>query len=110
MAALHGSRATQGYASPDNPVTGQLYPAAIRYGYGEIWSRPGLEPRERALVAIAAFTALRLPEQAAKFGQSALNVGLTRTQVIEAIIQTAPLTGFPPALNALGAIGAAFSG
>ena len=54
MTTLHGSRATQGYASPDNPVTGQLYPAAIRYGYGEIWSRPGLEPRERALVAIAA--------------------------------------------------------
>jgi 4-carboxymuconolactone decarboxylase len=109
MAALHGNRATQGYASPDNPVTGQLYPAAIRYGYGEIWSRPGLEARERALVAVAAFTALRLPEQAAKFGQSALNVGLTRTEVIEAIIQTAPLTGFPPALNALGAISEAFN-
>jgi 4-carboxymuconolactone decarboxylase len=109
MAALHGTRATQGYASPDNPVTGQLYPAAIRYGYGEIWSRPGLEHRQRALVAIAAFTALRLPEQVAKFGQSALNIGLTQTQVIEAIIQTAPLTGFPPALNALGAISAAFS-
>jgi 4-carboxymuconolactone decarboxylase len=108
MAALHGSRATQGYASPDNPVTGQLYPAAIRYGYGEIWSRPGLEHRQRALVAIAAFTALRLPEQVAKFGVSALNLGLTREQVIEAIIQTAPLTGFPPALNALGAISAAF--
>lgn len=108
MAELHGSRATQGYASPDNPVTGQLYPAAIRYGYGEIWSRPGLQRPQRALVAIAAFTALRLPEQVAKFGQSALNIGLTQTQVIEAIIQTAPLTGFPPALNALGAIGAAF--
>jgi alkylhydroperoxidase/carboxymuconolactone decarboxylase family protein YurZ len=109
MAMLHGARATQGYASPDNPVTGQLYPAAIRYGYGEIWSRPGLEPRQRALVAIAAFTALRLPEQAAKFGQSALNVGLSKQQVIEAIIQTAPLTGFPPALNALGAISTAFN-
>jgi 4-carboxymuconolactone decarboxylase len=109
MAALHGNRATQGYASPDNPVTGQLYPAAIRYGYGEIWSRPGLAVRERALVAIAAFTALRLPEQAAKFGQSALNVGLTRTQVIEAVIQTAPLTGFPPALNVLGALSTAFA-
>jgi 4-carboxymuconolactone decarboxylase len=109
MAELHGSRATQGYASPDNPVSGQLYPAAIRYGYGEIWSRPGLERRQRALVAVAAFTALRLPEQVAKFGQSALNIGLTQTQVIEAIIQTAPLTGFPPALNALGAISAAFA-
>jgi alkylhydroperoxidase/carboxymuconolactone decarboxylase family protein YurZ len=38
-----------------------------------------------------------------------LNIGLTQDQVIEAIIQTAPLTGFPPALNALGAISAAFS-
>ncbi len=109
MASLHGNRATQGYASPDNPVTGQLYPTAIRYGYGEIWSRPGLEHRQRALVAIAAFTALRLPEQVAKFGQSALNIGLTKTEVLEAIIQTAPLTGFPPALNALGAIGPAFA-
>ena len=108
MAVLHGSRATQGYASPDNPVTGQLYPSAIRYGYGEIWSRPGLEHRQRALVAVAAFTALRLPEQVAKFGQSALNTGLTQTQVLEAIIQTAPLTGFPPALNALGAISTVF--
>jgi 4-carboxymuconolactone decarboxylase len=108
MAALHGARATQGYASPDNPVTGRLYPSAIRYGYGEIWSRPGLEPRQRALVAIAAFTALRLPEQVSKFGQSALNIGLTEIEVLEAIIQTAPLTGFPPALNALGAISAAF--
>ena len=29
--------------------------------------------------------------------------------MIEAIIQTAPLTGFPPALNALAAIGAVFN-
>jgi 4-carboxymuconolactone decarboxylase len=107
MAVLHGSRATQGYASPDNPITGGLYSTAIRYGYGEIWSRPGLEHRQRALVAVAGFTALRLPDQVAKFGQSALNVGLTAYQVCEAIIQTAPLTGFPPALNALNAITAA---
>lgn len=109
MARLHGDRATQGYASPDNPVTGQLYPAAIRYGYGAIWSRPGLEHRQRALVAVAAFTALRLPEQVAKFGQSALNLGVTKQEVIEAIIQTAPATGFPPALNALAAMSKVFA-
>ena len=60
-------------------------------------------------VAVAGFTALRLPEQVGKFGQSALNVGLSKTEVIEAIIQTAPYTGFPPALNALGALSAAFA-
>ena len=108
MHALHGARATQGYAAPDNPVTGALYPLAIRYGYGEIWSRPGLVHRQRALVAVAAFTALRLPEQLAKFGQSALNLGLTKAEVIEAIIQTAPYTGFPPALNSLAAISGPF--
>ena len=110
MHTLHGARAGQGYAAPDNPVTGALYPTAIQYGYGEIWFRPGLERRQRALVAVAGFTALRLPEQVGKFGQSALNVGLTKTEVIEAIIQTAPYTGFPPALNALGALSAAFGG
>jgi 4-carboxymuconolactone decarboxylase len=108
MGALHGDRARQGYASADNPITGALYPTAIQYGYGEIWFRPGLERRQRALVAVAGFTALRLPEQVAKFGQSALNIGLSKTEVVEAIIQTAPYTGFPPALNALGAISAVF--
>jgi 4-carboxymuconolactone decarboxylase len=108
MSTLHGDRARLGYAAPDNPVTGALYPTAIQYGYGEIWFRPGLERRQRALVAVAAFTALRLPEQVAKFGQSALNLGLSQTEVVEAVIQTASATGFPPALNALGALSAAF--
>ena len=108
MGALHGDRARLGYAAADHAITGALYPTAIQYGYGEIWFRPGLERRQRALVAVAAFTAMRLPEQVAKFGQSALNMGLSRTEVVEAIIQTAPATGFPPALNALGAISAVF--
>src|SRR6185295_1466836 len=108
MGALHGDRARLGYAAPDNPITGALYPMAIQYGYGEIWFRPGLERRQRALVAVAGFTASRLPEQVGKFGQSALNMGLSQTEVVEAIIQTAPATGFPPALNALGALSAVF--
>ena len=101
---LHGERGTQGYASPDNQVTGALYPVAIQYGYGEIWFRPGLDLRQRALCAVAGFTALRLEGQVKKFGLSALNVGLDRIEVIEAVIQTAPFSGFAPALNALGAL------
>jgi alkylhydroperoxidase/carboxymuconolactone decarboxylase family protein YurZ len=101
MEQLHGDRAGQGYAAPGNAVTGALYPLAIQYGYGEIWFRPGLDLRQRALVAVAAFTALKLG-QVQKFGESALNMGLSRTEIIEAVIQTAPLSGFAPALNALG--------
>jgi 4-carboxymuconolactone decarboxylase len=104
LQALHGDRGRQGYAAPDNPVTGALYPVAVQYGYGEIWFRPGLDRRQRALCAVAGFTALRLESQLKKFGQSALNVGCSRTEVIEAVIQTAPFSGFAPALNALAAL------
>ncbi len=103
MEQLHGTRATQGYAAPGNTVSGALYPLAIQYGYGEIWFRPGLDLRQRALVAVAAFTALKL-DQVKKFGESALNMGLSKTEIIEAVIQTAPYSGFAPALNALGAL------
>ena len=102
--ALHRDGGNKGYASPDNLVTGALYPVAIQYGYGEIWFRPGLEQRQRVLCSVASFTALRLEAQTRKFGQAALNLGLTRTEVTEAVIQTAPFSGFAPALNALAAL------
>ncbi len=110
MASLHAERSKDGYAAPDNPVAGALYGLAIQYGYGVIWFRPGLTPRQRALLAVAAFTALRLPEQLRRFGHSALNVGASRPEVVEAVIQTAPFSGFPPALNGLVALGADFLG
>lgn len=98
MAQLHGARA------PGNSVTAALYPTAIRYGYGELWSRPGLNHRQRMLCALAAFTALGLEGQLRKFAKSAGNLGLTREEVIEAVIQTAPYGGFPRALNGLAVI------
>lgn len=104
MAQLHGGRAQEGYAAPANCVTAELYAMAIRYGYGELWSRPGLDHRQRMLCALAAFTAMGLEEQLRKFAKSALNVGLTRQEVIETVIQTAPYGGFPRALNGLAII------
>jgi alkylhydroperoxidase/carboxymuconolactone decarboxylase family protein YurZ len=107
MHKLHGERAERGYAAPDNTATAGLYPTAIAYGYGEIWSRPDLDHRQRMICAVAAFTAIDHLPQVVKFGQSALNCGLTREQVIEVIMQTAPYSGFPRALNALSAFGEA---
>jgi 4-carboxymuconolactone decarboxylase len=101
MHKLHGERGTQGYAAPDNPLTSRLYPMTIPYGYGEIWQRPGLALRQRAMVSLAGFTALQMPDQLRKFGPSAMNIGLSLDEVCEAIIQTAPYSGYAPALNAL---------
>jgi 4-carboxymuconolactone decarboxylase len=101
MAKLHGDRRAQGYAAPENRFTSRLYPMTIAYGYGEIWHRPGLDVKQRAMVSLACFTALQLQDQLKKFAQSARNVGLTLDEVCEAIIQTSPYSGYAPALNAL---------
>lgn len=101
MHKLHGERSQQSYASPSNTITAQLYPVAIQYGYGEIWHRPDLDHRSRMICALAAFTALNLTGQLEKFMPSALNMDLSRDEVIEVMIQTGPCSGFPKALNAL---------
>ena len=104
LESFHGDRGYSGYASPGNTVTQTLYPVAIQYGYGEIWDRPGLDRRQRALIAVASFTALKLEGQVQKFGQSALNAGLSKTEIIETVIQTGPYSGLASALNALAAL------
>ena len=101
MHDLHREGAAGGYAAPGNPVTGALYPVAIQYGYGAIWFRPGLTHKQRVLLSVASFTSLKLDSQTKKFGQAALNLGASKTEVIETIIQTAPFSGYAPALNAL---------
>ena len=108
MEKLHGPRQSGGYASKDNPVTFSLYEGAIRHGYGQLWMRPGLNLPQRMIVAIAGFTSAGLHESLAKFAVSALNVGLSKEQVTEAAIQTAPWNGLPIALTGLTIIGDAF--
>jgi alkylhydroperoxidase/carboxymuconolactone decarboxylase family protein YurZ len=101
MRRLHGERSTQGYGSPNNPITSALYPLVVQHCYGEIWDRPGLDIRTRALCGVASFAALGLSVQLRKFALSARNVGLTETEIVEAIIQIGPYAGFASALNGL---------
>jgi 4-carboxymuconolactone decarboxylase len=101
MATLHDSRRHDAHAAPDNPVTASLYPLVIQYCYGEIWDRPGLDRRVRALVAVAGFAALGHDLLLGKFARSALNVGATEAEVVETIIQAGPYAGFAFALKAL---------
>jgi 4-carboxymuconolactone decarboxylase len=100
MRDLHQERADGGYAAPESAAAA-LYGTAIQYLYGEIWNRPGITRHERMVCSVAAFTALQMKSQQRKFFRSALNVGLSATEVMEIIIQTGPYSGFPSALNAL---------
>lgn len=100
MRSLHDERSEGGYAAPGSAARG-LYATAIDYLYGEIWNRPGITHRQRMICSVAAFTATELVSQQNKFFRSALNLEISRTEILEVIAQTGPYSGFPQAFNAL---------
>lgn len=76
----------------------------IEFPFGDVYSRPGLDLRSREIAVVAALTAMgNAAPQLKVHIQGALNVGVTRTEVIEIIMQMAVYAGFPAALNGLAA-------
>ena len=82
-------------------VSPELAHQVVAWGFGEIYSRPALEPRDRQLVTLGMLTALGGCEpQLDVHVNAALNVGLTPQQIVEALLHSAPYCGFPRAVNA----------
>jgi len=76
----------------------------IEFPFGDVYSRPGLDLRSREIAVVAALTAMgNAAPQLRVHIQGALNVGVTREEVIEVIMQMAVYAGFPAALNGLSA-------
>lgn len=74
----------------------------VEFAFGDIYSRPGLDLKSREIATVAALTALghALPQLKVHI-HGALNVGCSRTEVVEVIMQMAVYAGFPAALNGL---------
>lgn len=82
-------------------VSPELAHQIVAWGFGEIYSRPDLEPRDRQLVTLGMLTALGGAEpQLEVHINASLNVGLTPQQIVEALLHSAVYCGFPRALNA----------
>lgn len=76
----------------------------VEFIFGDVYAREGLALRDRQIAQIAMFTALGGCETQLEFHiGAALSAGLSPEEVIEVFIQVAPYTGFPRALNAVGA-------
>jgi 4-carboxymuconolactone decarboxylase len=74
----------------------------IEFAFGDIYSRPGLDLRAREIATIAALTAMGTAAPQLKVHiEAGLNVGLSREEIIEVIMQMAVYAGFPAALNGL---------
>jgi len=74
----------------------------IEFPFGDIYRRPGLDLKSREIATVAALTALgNATPQLKVHINGALNVGCSREEVIECILQMAVYAGFPAALNGM---------
>ena len=74
----------------------------IEFAFGDIYSREGLDFKQRQLVTLASLTTQGGCEpQLQVHLHASLNVGLSPREIIEAIMHCVPYTGFPRVLNAV---------
>jgi len=71
-----------------------------RYAWGEIWSRPGLARETRSLITLGLMVALNRPDELRMHLRAAFNVGVSRDQIKEVLLQTAIYCGVPAANSA----------
>lgn len=74
----------------------------IEFAFGDIYSCPGLDLKSREIATVAALTAFgNARSQLLVHIHGALNVGCTREEIVEVIVQMAVYAGFPAALNGI---------
>lgn len=74
----------------------------VEFGYGDLFTRPGLDPASRQVATIAALTALGHAAPQLRFHiEASLTTGLSPEQIIDILYVTTVFAGFPAGLNAI---------
>lgn len=74
---------------------------AADFPFGSVWTRPGLERKQRSLVVIGVLIALHAKEELKNHFRIGLANGLTAREIEEAIMQAVPYCGFPAGAQAM---------
>ncbi len=81
--------------------TGPLEELIIEFGWGTIWSRPGLSRRTRSLLTIVLLAAQNRPDELEVHLHNAVNNGCTHEEIREALLHTAAYCGIPTARSSV---------
>ncbi|HYE48623.1 MAG TPA: 4-carboxymuconolactone decarboxylase [Azospirillaceae bacterium] len=92
----HVDRAVAG----TTPFTAEFQDLITRYAWGEIWTRPGLDPTTRRLLVLAMTIALNRGEEFKLHVRAAVAHGVPPETIKEVILQSAIYCGVPAANTA----------
>jgi len=99
---IHGAHTGEAIVSALDDVCPDLASMTIEWGFGEIVSRSGIDLKTRQLVTVASCVTLgHAQPQLRAHIEGALNVGATKEEIVEVILQVALYAGFAAATNAM---------
>ena len=76
-----------------------LQEMVTEFGWGVVWTRPGLSLKIRSMLNLAMLTALNRPHEFETHLKGAINNGVTKDEIKEILFQSAVYCGWPAAID-----------
>ena len=83
----------------EDPFMMPIQQMTVEYGWGEIWSRPGLERKTRSFLSMSLLAAMGKHDEFKTHVRGAINNGATEEEISEVILQAALYCGMPVGLE-----------
>ena len=77
----------------------ELQEMVTEFGWGVVWTRPGLPLKTRSMLNLSMLTALNRPHEFELHLRGAINNGVTKDEVKEILFQAAIYCGWPAAID-----------
>lgn len=101
MREILGSVYTETRDKGTNPFNSAVRALSEEMAYATLWTRPGLDRKQRSLITLAMICALNHPHELRIHLIGALNNGCTAEEISEVFTHAVAYCGFPAAIDAL---------
>ncbi|WP_243458102.1 carboxymuconolactone decarboxylase family protein [Sporosarcina sp. Te-1] len=89
-------------------ISPDLWDMIVSFGFGDLYARKTLSLSQREIITLTSLITQGAFDQLRVHLQAALNVGLSKEEIIELIIHCTGYVGFPKAVQAMGIAGEIF--
>jgi len=90
-------------------ISPDLWNMIVSFGFGELYSRDAISLHHREYITLTTLITQGAFDQFKVHLQAALNIGVSKEEIIEIIIQCVGYVGFPKAVQAMGIAGEIFA-
>ncbi|MDB5413592.1 MAG: 4-carboxymuconolactone decarboxylase [Rubritepida sp.] len=101
MRDILGATYTEGRDKSTTPFNAAIRALSEEMAYATLWTRPGLDRKQRSLITLAMLCALNHPHELRIHLVAAVNNGCTAEEISEVFTHAVAYCGFPASIDAL---------